>query len=57
MKDGEMLAADCEAMIEAEGFKKSTIKRQRKAWELSHERQALAVKFRYLLQREFSVGF
>ena len=31
MKDGEMLAADCEAMMEAEGFKKSTIKKAKKS--------------------------
>lgn len=30
LKDGEVLAADCEAMLEARGFRKSTIKRAKK---------------------------
>lgn len=30
LKDGEVLAADCEAMLEAQGFKKSTIKKAKK---------------------------
>ena len=30
LKDGKMLATDCEAKLEAEGFKKSTIKKAKK---------------------------
>ena len=30
LKDGEMLATDCEAILEAKGFKKSTIKKAKK---------------------------
>ena len=30
LKDGEMLSSDCEERLEAAGFKKSTIKRQRR---------------------------
>lgn len=35
LKDGEMLSSDCEERLEAAGFKKSTIKRQRRKQELS----------------------
>lgn len=30
LKDGEMLATDCEAKLQAEGFKKSTVKKAKK---------------------------
>lgn len=40
LKDGEMLSSDCEEKLEAAGFKKSTIKRQRRKQELSPENKA-----------------
>ena len=40
LKDGEMLANDCEAKLEEAGFKKSTIKRQRRKQELCRTRKA-----------------
>lgn len=40
LKDGEMLSSDCEERLEAAGFKKSTIKRQRRKQALSHENEA-----------------
>lgn len=39
LKDGEMLSSDCEEKLEAAGFKKSTIKRQRRTQELFPERK------------------
>ena len=39
LKDGEMLSSDCEERLEAAGFKKSTIKRQRRKQALSHRKR------------------
>ena len=39
LQGGEMLSSDCEEKHEAAGFKKSTIKRQRKTQELSPRRK------------------
>lgn len=46
LKDGEMLSSDCEERLEAAGFKKSTIKRQRRKQELSpKERLSVVLVF------------